>query len=78
VALSSGWGVGLAAQWLQVRFRTAAGMGDRLCADKAPQYFTIPARPPSVGQEMRTSQGEVTFCGSGVKACIFHYGRTPT
>jgi len=43
VALSSGWGVGLAAQWSRVP--TAVGMGDRLWADKPPQYFTMPARP---------------------------------
>jgi len=39
-------------------------MGDRLWADKPPQYFTKPARPtqtpPSVGREMSTSQSEVT------------------
>jgi len=33
---------------------------------------------PSVGREMSTIQSEVTFCGTGVKAGLFHFGRTPT
>ena len=78
MALSSGQCVGLATQWSRVRFPTAAGMGDRLWADEPPQYFTKPARPtqppPSVGREMSTSQSEVTFCGPGVKADLFHFG----
>jgi len=53
-------------------------MGDRICADKPPQYFTKPARPtqptPSVGREVSTGQSEVTFYGSGVKAGLFHFG----
>jgi len=30
---------------------------------------------PSVGRQMSTSQSEVTFCGPGVKAGLFHFGR---
>jgi len=36
VALSSGYGVGLATQWSRVWFPTATGMGDHLSADKPP------------------------------------------
>jgi len=72
VALSSGYGVGLAPQWSRARFPTAARMGDRLWADKSPQYFTKPARPtqpPALsGTGNEYSQSEVTFCGPGVKA----------
>jgi len=45
VVLSSGYAISLATQWSQVRFPTAVGMGDRLWADKPPQYFTKPGRP---------------------------------
>jgi len=49
-------------------------------ADKPSQYFTKPARLlsllPSVGRTMSTSQSEVTFCGPGVKADVFHFGWT--
>jgi len=52
VASSSSYGVGLATQWSRVRFPTDAGMGDRLWADKPPQYFTKrarPTQPPTLG-----------------------------
>ena len=38
VTLYSGYCVGLATQWSRVRFPTAAGMGDRLWADKPPVF----------------------------------------
>jgi len=72
--------VRLATQWSRVRFPTTARMGDRLWADKPPQYFTKPARltqPPTLsgaGNEYQPS--EVTFCGPGVKAGLFHFGST--
>jgi len=33
---------------------------------------------PSEGREISTSQSEVTFCGPGVKAGLFHFGWTST
>jgi len=53
-------------------------MDNRLWVDKPPQYFTKPLSGqlsllPSVGREISTIQSEVTFCGPGVKAGLFHF-----
>jgi len=53
-----------------VRFPTAAGMGDRLWADKPPQYFTKPARPTQpltlsrTGNEYQPKWSDVLWPGS--------------
>ena len=53
-------------------------LGDHLWADKATSIS--PSQPdqlsllPSLGREISTSQSEVTFCGPGVKAGLFHFG----
>jgi len=70
VALSSGEGVALATQWSRVRLPTAASMGDRLCVDKPPQYFTKTAWPTQpttlsgTGNEYRSKWSDVLWLGS--------------